>query len=470
MKLLIAVFYITFTPLLSTSDWTRFRGPDGTGVSADRGLPAEIDRERNVVWSAKTPKGNSSPIIVGGRVFITGHDGAERIALCYDSATGKQIWRKSVARARAETFHPLNGPTTPTPATDGRNVFVFFPDFGLIKYDRDGEELWRAPLGPFSSVQGLAASPLYVEGKVILLVDTPEEAYLAAFDAETGKQAWKTQRPTGVLGSYATPTLFTRDGEPAQIIVAGAVELTGYRAKTGERLWWARGVTAFPTAPPFVAGDSVYTVEPVEAGWPPFSHPLKLFDKDNNGRIEITEATSDPQWAGSLKGIDKNVGNGDKVVTEDEYSKAAAGGNGGGLIRTRVGGKGDISDSHVVWRHTKGTPAFTGALLYQNILYTIRNGIVTTFDPETGKPLRQERLKDAVGDYYASPVAGDGKIYFVNQEGKVTVLKAGADWQVLSIGDLDEQVIATPAIADGRIYIRTGGTLYSFGTKNIVSQ
>jgi outer membrane protein assembly factor BamB len=292
MKSLIAVFYVTFATLLSVSDWPRFRGPDGAGVSADRGLPAEIDREKNVVWSARTPKGNSSPIIVGG----------------------------------------------------------------LIKYDRDGKELWRTLLGPFSSVQGLAASPLYVEGKVILLVDTPEEAYLAAFDAETGKQAWKAERPTGVLGSYATPTLFTRDGEPAQVIVAGAMELTGYRAKTGERLWWARGVTAFPTAPPFVAGDSVYTVEPVEAGWPPFNYPLKLFDKNSDGRIEIAEAASDPMWAGSLKGIDKNVGNGDNVVTEDEYSKAATGGNSGGLIRTRVGGKGDVSDSHILWRNTKGAP------------------------------------------------------------------------------------------------------------------
>jgi outer membrane protein assembly factor BamB len=175
MKSLIAVFYVTFATLLSVSDWPRFRGPDGTGVSADRGLPAEIGREKNVLWSARTPKGNSSPIIVGGRVFITGHEGAERIALCYDSETGKQIWRKSVATARTETFHPLNGPTTPTPATDGRNIFVFFPDFGLIKYDRDGKELWRTQLGPFSSVQGLAASPLYVEGRVILLVDTPDE-------------------------------------------------------------------------------------------------------------------------------------------------------------------------------------------------------------------------------------------------------------------------------------------------------
>jgi hypothetical protein len=100
-----------------------------------------------------------------------------------------------------------------------------------------------------------------VDGKVLVLVDSPEEAYLAAFDARTGKLTWKAERPTGVLGSYATPTTFTPPGEKPQVVVAGAVELTGYSAADGERLWWARGVSAFPTAPPFVTGDSVYTVE-----------------------------------------------------------------------------------------------------------------------------------------------------------------------------------------------------------------
>jgi outer membrane protein assembly factor BamB len=108
-------------------------------------------------------------------------------------------------------------------------------------------------------------------------------------------------------------------------------------------------------------------------------------------------------------------------------------------------------------------PSLTGALLYQNVLYVVRNAIVTTFDPENGQLLRRERIRTALGDYYASPVAGDGKIYLANLEGKITVLKAGTDWQILSSGDLGEQVIATPAIADGRIYIRTEATLYCFG-------
>jgi outer membrane protein assembly factor BamB len=159
------------------------------------------------------------------------------------------------------------------------------------------------------------------------------------------------------------------------------------------------------------------------------------------------------------------VGNGDGVVTAEEYRIAGRGIEGGGLTRTRVGGRGDVGASHVLWRFTKGMPSLAGALLYQEVLYVVRSGVVSTFDPGTGRLLRQERIKEALGDYYASPVAGDGKIYLVNLEGQITVLKAGTDWQAISSGDLQEQVIATPAISDGRIYIRTAGMLYCFGTR-----
>ncbi len=458
----LVAFCLVCAVFSSGSDWPRFRGPNGTGISSDRGLPEVIDPTKTALWSIPVPKGNSSPIVVAGRVFLTGFEGDQRIVLCYDSSSGKEVWRASISKARSETFNPRNGPSTPTPATDGSNIYVFFPEIGLIAYSRDGREMWRTPLGPFTSVQGLAASPLYVDSKIILLVDTPEEAYLAAFAADTGKAVWKTVRPTGILGSYATPTLYERNGEPTQIVVAGAVELTGYASNTGQRLWWANGVTVFPTAPPIVVGDAVYTVEPVDQGWPPFNTVTARFDKDKDGKVALTEAAEDLIWARSLIGIDRYVGNGDGIVTAEEYLKASTMARGGGLTRTRVGGIGDVSNSHVIWRFSKGMPSLAGPLLYQGVLYVVRNGIVSTFNAESGSLQRQERLKDAMGDYYASPVAGDGKIYLVSLEGKVTVLKAGADWKVLSTGDLDEQVIATPAIADSRIYIRTAGELYCF--------
>src|SRR4029077_15193097 len=121
----VLAFYLACAAVVSASDWPRFRGPNGAGVSSDRGLPAEIHPDRNL-WKVKTPKGNSSPILVQGRLCITGHDGDERSVLCYDAASGVLLWRKSVTKARPEVANPVNGPTTPTPVTDGRSIFVFF--------------------------------------------------------------------------------------------------------------------------------------------------------------------------------------------------------------------------------------------------------------------------------------------------------------------------------------------------------
>jgi outer membrane protein assembly factor BamB len=462
--------YLICAAAAGASDWTRFRGPNGSGVSTDRGLPTEISPNRNVLWKGKTPKGNSSPVVLQGRLWITGHEGDERLVLCYDAATGALLWRKAVTKAFTEVINPVNGPTTPTPASDGRSIFVFFPDVGLLAYDLDGKQRWRVPMGPFGGVQGMAVSPIYAEGNVVLLIDTPEYAYLAAFDAETGKQVWKTERQPGFLGSYITPAVYKPADGPAQIVVSGAVELTGYQAKTGERLWWARGISYGPAAPPLIAGDSIYTLEPTGIEPPPFSQMLKQFDTNKNGKIELSETSgdkiNDKIMYRLFKSADKIIGNGDGVLTEEEWNHAFSSSN-GGLVRTRLNGKGDVTQTHVGWRYAKGLPYLTGALLYNEILYVIRGGgILATFNPETGELLRQERLKDAIGDYYASPVAGDSKIYFVNKEGKVTVIRAGANWEILSSGDLDEQVIAAPAIADSRIYIRTEGTLYCFGSKS----
>lgn len=469
----IVIMLLLLTGMLPGADWTRFRGPNGTGVSPERGLPAEISRDRNVRWKANTPKGNSSPIIVNGRAFLTGHEGDDRIVLCYDARDGKLLWRRAIPKARTETANPLNGPATPTPASDGRAIFVFFPEVGLIAFDFDGSERWRVPLGPFGAVQGMAVSPVYAAGNVILLVDTPESAYLAAFDARTGKQAWKAERPIGFLGSYSTPALDESAGN-VQLVVAGAVELTAYRPQTGERVWWARGVVNAPAAPPLVAGDSVYTVEPAAEAATPFETMLKQLDKNKDGKIELTEVSGESVSQQIMhrffKSIDKNTGNGDGAVTAEEFDSAFSPDRaGGGLVRTRLGGKGDVTQTHVVWHHTKGAPYVTAPLLYEGVLYVVRNGgILSTFDPQTGKLLREERLKNAIGDYYASPVAADGRIYFASKDGKITVIRAGRDWEVVSSGNLDEQVIATPAIAGGRIYVRTDQSLYCFSASSDV--
>jgi outer membrane protein assembly factor BamB len=310
----------------------------------------------------------------------------------------------------------------------------------------------------------MAVSPIVVEGRVILLIDTPEQAYLAAFAASTGKQVWKIERPFGFLGSYATPSVWK-----SQIIVAGAGELTAYQPATGERLWWARGVTFAPATLPLVADDAVYTAEPNATPPPPFKQMLDQYDKRKNGKIRLADvadkAIDDAIMLRIFKSADKITGNNDGILTEDEWNRAFDPKEpAGGLVRTKLGGKGDVTSTNVAWKSTKGIPYTTSPIIYKEILYLIRNGgILQTLDPPSGKLLREERLKDGIGDYYAQPVAGDGKIYFITRDGKTTVLRAGEDWETLSSGDLAEDVVATPAIANSRIYVRTEGTLYCFG-------
>lgn len=457
---------------LLASDWPRYRGPNGVGFSADKGLPSEIAPEKNVIWKISVPKGHSSPVVVRNRIFLTGEEGNSRHVLAYDAGTGKEVWRKTVTKVHSETPHPLNGSATPSIATDGRNVFAFLPEWGLLAYDFDGKELWKTQLGPFGGVQGMASSPVYAQGKVMLLVDTPEQAWLAAWDAKTGKEAWKVERPMGFLGSYATPSVYKPPKGPTQLIVAGARELTGYQISTGERLWWARNVSTAPAAMPLVAGDIVYTLEPAGlAGAPTFAQTIGPYDTNKDDKIDIAVETvgdaADRRIMNRLfRAIDKHNGNNDGIFTENEYQSAFdPNAPGGGLVQVRLGGKGDVTETHIGWRHTKGLPYVTAALLYNNVLYVIRDGgILTTLDPVTGKVTREDRVKEAIGQYYASPVAADGKVFLVNKDGKASVLHAGADWKVLSTGDFGEQVIATPAIANSRVFLRTESALYCFGT------
>ncbi|MBC8164803.1 MAG: PQQ-binding-like beta-propeller repeat protein [Bryobacteraceae bacterium] len=439
-------------------------------MSDDTEVPAEIGPDKNVIWKAKTPNGNSSPVVVDGRIFLTGHEGDARFVLCLDARTGEEVWRKTLTRSRTEIANPINGYTTPSIATDGKSVFAFIPEFGLAAYTVEGKDLWQRPLGPFGGVQGMAVSPVYLDGRVYLLIDTPEQAWLAAYDATTGKSQWKAERPIGLLGGYATPAVHKDRNGRMQLIVSGALELTAYDAESGKRVWWATGITNYPAAPPLVTSDAVYTVEPYgDGGSPPWAEQLTKFDKDKDGIIQLTEVSgtgpSVAIWQRILRSTDKNMGNNDGEVTEQEFTRAFASEKpGGGLVRTKLDGKGDVSATATLWRHTKGVPYVTAPLLYKDTLYLVRNGgIVSVFDPKSGKLLRESRLKDAIGDYYASPVAAGNHIYFVSKEGKVSVVSATTEWEIVSSGNLDEQAIATPAIAGNRIFIRTENTLWCFG-------
>ena len=177
------------------ADWPQFRGPNGSGLCPScRQLPTEFGPQKNVVWKTELPVGKSSPVLVGDRIFLTASEGDDLITMCLSRATGKVLWRRSVRAARREAQHTLNHRAAPTAATDGKSVFVFFADFGLLAYDFEGKPRWQLPLGPFNSQHGLVASPVYADGRVILVCDQDTDAYIIAVDADSGKIVWKTPR------------------------------------------------------------------------------------------------------------------------------------------------------------------------------------------------------------------------------------------------------------------------------------
>jgi outer membrane protein assembly factor BamB len=443
-------------------DWPRFRGPNGSGVADSRRLPALLDPGKNLAWKAPVPQGNSSPVVVGGRLFLTGWEGDKRLVLAFEAASGKLLWRKAFSKARPEIGNPMNGPATPTPAAGGGGVVAFFPDIGLVALSAEGDELWQAPLGPFKSLHGISSSPVLVDGKILLVVDQLEGSYLAAFHAASGKPVWRTERASGVTGGYSTPTVLG-SGSQALVIVAGALELAAYRASSGERVWWATGLTNAPVGSPVLDGEKVYVCEPVGETYP-FSSAA-AFDKNGDGKISREEvAASEPGMVRFLDRLDTGFGNGDGLLEASEWDKAFGTFEGnGGLSAVRLGGVGEIQPAQVAWRYKKAVAHVPSVLIYRNTLFEVRDGgILTTFDPATGNILKQARLEGAGGTYYASPVAGDGKVILVSEAGKVSLVKAEPQWELLASSDLGESTFATPAIAGGRVFIRTAKALYSF--------
>lgn len=446
------------------ADWPRFRGPNGAGVADGSPLPTEFSPAKNVVWKTAVPPGHSSPVLTERRIFLTAAEHEKLLTLCLDRGTGKILWRREAPRPRREEFQPTNSPASPSPVTDGRNVYVFFGDFGLISYSADGAERWNLPLGPFNNQNGHGSSPILAGNMVILICDQDTDSYLLAVDEVTGKVRWKTARPDSTRG-YATPALYQPKNGPAELIVPGAFQVVSYSLFTGERLWWIRGMAWQLKSVPVIDGDLIYV-----SGWetggdndPPevltWQQALEKYDTNHDGRISRAEGPFKNE--GSFRDTDLDR---DGLIDEREWNfYRARKTSRNNIVAIRAGGKGDVTETHIVWRFRKSIPNVPSPLVYRGVLFLIKEGgIFTSLDPRTGAVFKQARLNGALGQYWSSPVAGDGKIYVTNQEGKVTVLKAAAQWEILAINDLDDEVFATPAVDRGRIYFRTRGTLYCF--------
>ncbi len=457
---------ISLSALAADTPWAQFRGPNGSGVDSAVGYPVEFSPTKNIVWKAVVPYGQSSPVVVGGRVYLTASEKDKLLTIALDAKSGSELWRREIPRKRSAEIFRANDPASPTPAADATGVVVFFPDFGLAAYTPDGKDQWTVPLGPFKNFYGMAASPILAGNMVVLSCDQQRESFLLAVDRRTGMQRWKTGRPAADIG-WATPMVFTPSQGPAQLIVLGSTRLDGYYLDTGESKWWMAVASGGGLGTPVAAGSTllVSTLASNDPSMPTFASVLTMYDKDHDGRLSHEEFKGDKDRGEHFGWID---GNSDGFITEQEwnYARSLGVGDWGAIGFDPEQANGKVETSAVRWRFKKNLPYIPAPLVYNDVYYMVRDGgIITSLNPATGKLLKEGRTRAALGEYYASPVAADGKIFLASTEGKMTVLKAGGAWEVLAVNDLGDEIHATPALSEGRIFVRTHGTLYCFGAK-----
>jgi outer membrane protein assembly factor BamB len=472
------------------SRWPQFRGPNGQGVAESEKPPVSFGPTTNLLWKTALPSGHSSPSIWEERIFVTAFDKETKKleTICLDRKTGKVLWRRSAPAERIEKVHEIGSPANSTPVTDGKNVYVYFGSYGLIAYDFEGAVVWQKPL-PMAKIMmdfGTGTSPILTGDRLILDMHLDQESHLLAIRCKDGETLWKAPKPL-FNGGWSTPIVW-REGDGDVVGILNAGRFTAHDLKSGAERWWIAGLPNQICATPAVSDGLLFLTgtgvlgERENISLPPsFDEVLAKYDANKDGKISTAELPesllfADRKGSGAgnmplrqalLFGSEEKVKTFDRAEWE-KMSEQTAQFVQGDFMKTsalavRIGGKQDVTATHVAWTEAKGVPEVPSPLLYRNRLYYVKNGgVLTCRDAKSGKTLFEERL-DAPGGYYASPVVADGKIYTASDRGVVTVLQAADKFHVLARNDLKESIMATPAIVDNKLYVRTSKQLYAFG-------
>ncbi|MEW6306392.1 MAG: PQQ-binding-like beta-propeller repeat protein [Verrucomicrobiota bacterium] len=461
----VGFLFITFAA--HAANWPRFRGPDGLGIADGPRPPVEFGPAKNVLWKVPLPGGHSSPVIWGDRIFLTAFENGQLSTLCLDRKDGKILWTREAPAKEVEKTHRTGSPAAPTPVTDGERVYVYFGSFGLVAYDFTGKEVWNKSLPVPITEFGAGTSPVLAGDFVLLQCDQDLGSFLLALDRYSGRQVWKAER-SEFRRAFTTPLVWRHAGGE-EVVVPGSLALTSYNLKDGKLLWTVRGMARVANASP-VAGDGLLFV----SSWTPGQEPGAIIemprfkdyapanDKNEDGKITLDEVPNSA-LRGRFGQIDLDK---DGIATPEEWDGMAdmfvqaehA------LFAVKPGGRGDITKSHVAWKQSRALPYVSSPLFYQGRVFTVKSGgLASCYDAKSGKIHYQDERLGALGDYYASAVAAGGVIYIASQQGMVVVLESADTLNVLARNAMGEKIYATPAIVDGKIYLRTEKQLYCLG-------
>ena len=382
--------------------WSRWRGPSGQGVVEGTGYPDRWSATEHVLWRTAVPGlGNSSPIVWANQIFLTSsQEGGRRLSvLSYRRSDGRLLWETQAPIGRPEHTHQKNTQASATPTTDGERVYASFGSRGLLAVDLRGTVVWHRDIGPIENYHGTAGSPLLYENLLITYQDQQRGSFVAAFDKRTGEPVWRTDRQASV--GWGTP-IAIRVGDHDELIVSSQRRVSAYDPATGVELWHCDG-NLFEVIPTPVVG-----------------HGLVF----------------------------------------------CASGRAGPTLAIKPGGRGNVTDTHVAWSTTRGSPFVPSPLVYGDYLYTVNDmaSVVTCFRATSGEVMWQQRLGRASREgFSASPIGVDGKIFFTNDQGQTFVLKAGPEFELLHSNEIGSRTLASPALVDGRWYIRTQTELIAIG-------
>jgi outer membrane protein assembly factor BamB len=465
--LLVFAFTLTLGQAMA-EDWSRFRGPNGSGIVEDGEYPVELGPQKNLIWKTAARPGKSSPVLTEHHIFLTAFDEGKLFTQCFDRHSGELVWEQAEERSREAETNRLNEPAANSPVTDGENVYVLFRDVGLLSYDAAGKLRWKTRLGPFATIMGQASSPIFAGGLVVVEADQSYDSYIAGFDPANGEIRWKTAREEH--DGWATPLIYHPPGGPPQILTASRGWFGAHKLSDGSRLWGLNKLSPAIVASPVAVGNTVYVFG--YGNEPTWNIEGAFADRDKDGDGKLTREEIGRN--AFMSGLAKLSGDRDGLLTRQEWLAAAnATVAPSSLVAYRfddegASGSGEAVEPRELWRYERNfIGVIPSALVYQGVLYLIKNGgILETLDPETGEVLKRGRVRDAIAGYSASPVAADGKVYLTSEAGQIAVLKAGRDWEVIAVNDLGEGAFATPALSGGRIFVRTDDFLYCFGKGN----
>ncbi|MBL8851768.1 MAG: DUF1080 domain-containing protein [Planctomycetaceae bacterium] len=453
------------------SVWPQFRGPAGGGHPLiDLPLPQQIDPATNVVWKTPLSPGHSSPVMDGDRIFLTADRDGRLFTVALNRCTGEILWEREAAHGGLEPIHTIGSHAQSSCAVGGDSVVSFFGSSGLFCYSRDGEERWHLPMGPFKNDFGAASSPVIVGDRVILSQDHDTSSFLAVYALDNGSTVWQIDR-SEFPRNYCTPVIWEVEGRK-QIVLAATLRVVGYDFETGDEVWTARGLSRMVCTTPVIGGDGNLYLSGWSAGADagdrvkiaPFDEKLAEVDANKNGAIEQDELAGEKgsNLERRFSQFDNNK-DGTSSRTEYEGYRRIFDEAQNVVLAIQPGGRGDVSESHVRWRYDRHVPFCASPLVTNGCVFGIKDGgILTTLDAASGAPIKTGRISGN-GNYYASPVAGDGRVFLVDQNGELSVVTAAGEWEELQTADFGEPVYATPAIVDGRLYLRTAGHLYCFG-------